>query len=153
MIVGIVNPVEEIASKLKSSGIDFVSLLRSDNNKKEVKDLNPDVIICRNRDDISQFIDDCPNLKFIFIVEVGLERLPFEKLIRHNVRVANTSGISSDVMSNYVMACILDHATHLQEDYENKQRHIWKKYQCTNSLKGKTLLVVGAGRTDRKSVV
>ncbi len=147
MIVGIVNPVEDISTKLKLAGIEVKTLLRSEKNADEVKELNPDILICRNRDDISRFVDDCSNLKFIFIVEVGLEKLPFEKLITHNIRVANTSGISCEVMSNYAMACILNHAVRLKEDYDNKQKHIWKKYQCTDNLNNKSLLIVGAGRT------
>ena len=145
-IVAIINSNENI-SKLQKYGIDFSTLLRSDKNEEEIKALNPDILICRNRDNISKFVKDCSNLKMIFVVEVGLEKLPFDELIRHNVRVAHTSGISADIMSNYSMACILSDIANLEEDFNNKQKHFWKKFQCTDSLVDKTLLVVGAGRT------
>jgi phosphoglycerate dehydrogenase-like enzyme len=148
MIVCIFNPLEQnIVYNYQNGGIQIVPLLRSDNNIKEIKDLNPDVLICRNRDNISQFLKDCPNIKLLFILEVGLEKLPFQDLIIHNVRVANTSGISADIMSNYAMACILNHAVYLEEDIDNKHKHQWKKYQCTSSLAERCLLIVGAGRT------
>lgn len=148
MIVGIFSSAEEsVTSKFREKGLEVKTIIRSDDNCEEIKRLNPDVLICRNRDNIEQFVHDNPNLKFIFIVEVGLEKLPFNELIKHNIRVANTSGISADIMSNYVMACVLEHAAHLEEDFSNKQKHYWKRYQNTESLLGKTLLVVGAGRT------
>lgn len=148
MIVGIFSPSENIiVSQLQDSEISILPLLRSNKNCEDIKFLNPDIIICRNRDNISQFVSDCSNLKMIFIIEVGLEKLPFKDLISHNVRVANTSGISADIMSNYSMACILNHVTNFEEDLYNSRNHYWKKYQCTNSLFDRTLLVVGAGRT------
>ena len=148
MIVGIFSPLEvDLTSKIREKGIDIKVILRSDNNVEEIALLNPDIIICRNRDNIARFVKDCPNLKFVFIVEVGIEKLPFQELIRHNIRVANTSGISADIMSNYTMACILNHATKLEDDIFNMQQHHWIKFQTTDSLQEKTLLVVGAGRT------
>lgn len=148
MIVGIFNPIEvHLISKLQKKGIEVLSILRSEDNYIKVKHLNPDIIICRNRDNIVQFIQDCPNLKFIFVVEVGLEKLPFNELINHNIRVANTGGISSDIMSNYTLACILNQVAKLEEDIDNKHKHFWKKYQTTDSLIERTLLIVGAGRT------
>lgn len=146
MIVAIINQNENI-SKLQKYGIEYSALFRSEKNEEEIKSLNPDVLICRNRDNIPKFVEDCPNLKMIFVVEVGLEKLPFDELISHNVRVAHTSGISADIMSNYSMACILSHIANLEEDFANKQKHFWKKFQCTDSLIDKTLLVAGAGRT------
>ena len=148
MIVGIFSPAEEgIVSKFHEQGIEIHMLIRSERNTEDLRQLNPEILICRNRDNIAQFLQVCTNLKFIFINEVGLERLPFEELLNHNVRVANTSGISVDVMSNYAMACILHHAAKLEEDIANKQNHYWKRYQSTESLADKTLLIVGAGRT------
>lgn len=148
MIVGIFSSTEEsVISKFRERGLEVKTIIRSNDNCEEIKRLNPDVIICRNRDNIEQFVHDSPNLKFIFIVEVGLEKLPFNELIKHNIRIANTSGISADIMSNYVMACVLEHAAHLEENFSNKQKHHWKRYQNTDSLLEKTLLIVGAGRT------
>lgn len=149
MIVAIVGASEDIVSKLCQKQLDVFFLPRGSNNCQELKALNPEVLICRNRDNIAQFVDDCPNLRFIFILEVGLERLPFATLQAHKIRVANTSGISADVMSNYAMACILNHAARLSENLLNQQNHFWKKYQCTDGLSGKTLLIVGAGRTGK----
>ena len=64
--------------------------------------------------------------------------------------MANCSGISADIMSNYAMACILGHCARLKENILNQQQHVWKRCQCTDSLQNKSLLIVGAGRTGRE---
>lgn len=105
------------------------------------------VLICRDRDNISGIIDCCPNLKFIFIVSTGVEKLPFQKLIDHNILVCNTGGVNANIMSEYVMGYILAFSVRTFENFINQKKHYWKKFQCVESLNGKTVLIVGAGRT------
>lgn len=114
-------------------------------------DIHPliEILICRDRDCVSDIIDFCPNIKFIFIVSTGVEKLPFAKLLQHNIRVANTGGINASIMSEYAMAYILSQSTRLCENLDNQRRHHWKKFQCVDSLFGQNLLIVGAGRTGR----
>lgn len=149
-IACISSPSENIAEELARANIDASVFIRGDNNCTDLRSYNPDILLCRNRDDISSIIDICPNIKMIFIIEVGLEHLPFSKIIEKEIRVANTGGISTDIMSNYVLACILNHAAKFREDFDNQQKAYWKKYQSTDSLNNKTLLIVGAGKTGIK---
>lgn len=117
------------------------------NNLSERELANINVLICRDRDKVSNIIDVCTNLKFIFIVSTGVEKLPFKKLIQRNIRVANTGGVNADVMSEYVIGYILSQSVRICENLINQTKHYWKKYQCVDSLSGKNLLIVGAGRT------
>ena len=66
-----------------------------------------EILICRDRDNLEYIIDKSHNLKFIFIVSVGVEKLPFDKLVGKNIIVANTGGVNSQIMSQYVMGYIL----------------------------------------------
>lgn len=109
--------------------------------------LDIEILICRDRDRVSDFIDNCPNLRLIFIVNTGVEKLPFEKLREKNIVVCNTGGINAPIMSEYVMGAILQHSTRIKENIQNQANHHWKKFQCVDSLSGKRLLIVGAGRT------
>lgn len=149
-IACISSPNENIVEELARANINARVFMRGDNNYTDLRLYNPDILLCRNRDNISSIIDFCPNIKMIFIIEVGLEYLPFRKIVEKEIRVANTGGISTDIMSNYVLACILNHAAKFREDFENQQKAYWKKYQCTDSLKNKILLIVGAGKTGKK---
>lgn len=146
-IVFIANSNESVSSLFQEEGLDVEICLRTGNVNEDVAKIHPDILICRNRDDISEIIKTNPCIRMVFIVEVGLERLPFKELQARNIRVANTSGISADIMSNYVLACILDHVVKLGEDILNQRNSYWKRFQSTDSLDGKTLLIVGAGRT------
>lgn len=115
----------------------------------EQTDVHPliETLICRDRDQVSDIIKHCPNLRLIFIVSTGIEKLPFTKLLQHNVRVANTGGINAPIMSEYAMAYILSQSARVCENLDNQRQHQWKKFQCVNSLFGQNLLIVGAGRT------
>lgn len=106
-------------------------------------------LICRDRDAVSEIIDCCPALKFIFVVSTGVEKLPFKKLQERGVTVANTGGLNAPIMSEYAMAYILSQSARVCENLKNQINGIWKKYQCVDTLENKKLLIVGAGRTGR----
>lgn len=107
------------------------------------------IIICRDRDNIDALLDNCPNLLFLFIVSVGIEKLPFKRLIERNVTVANVGGINARIMSEYTIGAILQFSARFKENVLNQSKHYWKKYQCVDSLFGKKLMIVGAGRTGK----
>ena len=107
------------------------------------------VLICRDRDAVSEIIDYCPSLKFLFIVSTGVEKLPFKKLQERGIAVANTGGVNAPIMSEYAMAYILSQSARVCENLRNQMGNIWKKFQCVESLENKYLLIVGAGRTGR----
>lgn len=106
-----------------------------------------EVLIARDRDNVEQLMDNFPNLKFLFIVSTGVEKLPFKRLDDANIQVANTGGINSEIMSQYAIAYILADSARVCENFSNQEKHYWKPYQCVDSLEGKTILIVGVGRT------
>ena len=153
--MGIIHTLEPLSSSLieevtKTTGDDIVILDRH-SFPTELEICNSiKYLIARDRDSISDILDICPNMNFLFIVSTGIENLPFSKLIARQVTVCNTGGINSTIMSEYVMAYILSHSVRIRENLENQQKHFWKKFQCVDSLRDKTLLVIGAGRTGQK---
>lgn len=104
-----------------------------------------EILICRDRDDWKKIFELFPSLRFVFIVSVGVERLPFKELIDRKIKVASPKGINAEIMSEYAIAGILAHSTRLFENINNQNKHYWKKFQCVDSLQGKVLLIVGAG--------
>lgn len=112
---------------------------------KSVECQNVEVLICRDRDDIDSVLNYCPRLKFLYVVSVGVEKLPFGKLMGRGVVVCNAKGVNAEIMAQYAMAYILADATRLHENSRNQVMHRWKKFQCVDPLKGKKLLIVGAG--------
>lgn len=111
---------------------------------------NIEVVIARDRDNIKGLCEACPNIKFLYIISTGVEKLPFDTLKEKGVVVVNAGGIGSGIMSEHVMGYILAHSTNVCENYQNQLTRTWKKYQCVESLNGKTLLIIGAGGSGKK---
>lgn len=149
-IVSIEPIADTIIERLASQSVSVDVIDRSEDMNALISEKEPEVLICRDRDDVAGIIEFCPSVKLIFTVEVGVEELPFQLLLSKEIRVANTSGISADIMSNYTLACILGQCARTKENILNQQNRNWKRYQCTDSLQGKELLIVGAGRTGKE---
>lgn len=142
------EPLSEYAIKNIQSEIDCNINIIPRSERLEGHD-NSKILICRDRDDWTGIFDAFPNLRFVFIVSVGVEKLPFYELQRKNITVANPGGINAGIMSEYAMSGILGHSTRLKENIINQSQCYWKKFQCVDSLEGKKLLIVGAGRTGK----
>ena len=137
---------KELIERFQSAvGIDFVCLDRSSFFEQKELHSSIEILLCRDRDDISKILDVCNNLKFMFIMSAGVEKLPFGKLRNRNVVVANIGGLNAPIMSEYAMSYILSTSTRMIENYENQKKHIWKKYQNVIPLTQKNLLIVGTG--------
>ena len=136
----------QLSNIISKTGVEVTLIDR--NSFLEQREEHPRVntLICRDRDNISDIIEVCNNLKLLFVVSTGVERLPFEKLAERNITVCNTGGINAEIMSQYVMAYILAQKTRVYENYKNQIRHYWKKYQSVESLVDSNLLIVGAGK-------
>ena len=103
-------------------------------------------VICRDRDNVSQLLDICEKLKFLFVVSAGVEKLPFEALRRRGVIVCNAGGVNAEIMAVYVMAYVLACNARVIENFQNQEKRFWKKFQTVESLQGKRMLIVGAGK-------
>jgi len=103
-------------------------------------------LICRDRDNVQAVLDRCRNLKFLFVVSVGVERLPFGELKNRQVVVCNVAGVNAEIMSQYVMAYILAQSARVVENHMNQINHVWKRYQTVADVSGKNALIFGAGR-------
>lgn len=148
-VVYSIEPIsDKSAMKIKNSlNCEYCYIDRNEFLQK--KDFHNDVsvLICRDRDKVSEIVDACPNLKMLSIVSTGVEKLPFEKLKERNVVVSNTGGLNAPIMSEYAMAYILSQSARVCENLLNQTKHVWKKFQCVDTLDEKNLLIVGAGRT------
>lgn len=104
-----------------------------------------EILICRDRDNISEIVNLCPNLKLLFVISAGVEKLPFELLRYKKIKVAHAKGVNANVISQYVMAYILSFASNVFENMTNQTNHYWKPYQTVEPLNSKILLVIGTG--------
>lgn len=108
-----------------------------------------EVLICRDRDLSEGLLMKFPALKFIFVVSAGVEKLPFDYLQQNGIVVANTSGVSDAVLSDYVIGAMLMYSSKFFDCFRYKQENYWKPYLMSEGLFGKELVIVGAGKVGR----
>ncbi len=106
---------------------------------------NIKILICRDRDAIDGMVSQCPNLRMMFIVSAGVEKLPFDILRERSIIVTSAKGVNAKVISTYVMSYITGFEANTFENIENQKMHYWKKYQFVNRIYEKKLLLVGTG--------
>lgn len=105
-----------------------------------------EVLVCRDRDLTEEFIEKCTNLKMIFVVSAGVERVPFAFVREKGILVANAAGICDDSISDYVLGTMLAFSCKIYDCVLYKEQSYWKPYLYTNTLRGKNLTIVGTGR-------
>ena len=106
---------------------------------------NIEILICRDRDAIVDIVNACSNLKMMFVISAGVEKLPFDLLRERNIIVANAKGVNAKVIATYVMSYITSFAANSFENLENQKKHYWKYYQTVERINEKSLLIVGTG--------
>lgn len=149
MIIKTIEPLSEINLKRieDATGIkpEFVS-------KENISDETvgcADVIITRDRDFKSEVLEKCHNLKFLFVVSAGVEKLPFDLLKEKNIVVANSGDLSAEAMAEHTIGVMLMFSAKLLLSINNQRKKFWQKYVMNDTLCDKNLLVVGAGKIGR----
>lgn len=104
------------------------------------------VLITRDRDITESMIKNMPKLEMLCVLSAGVERLPFDIIRDRNIIVISTSGISNESMSDYVIGNMINYTSKLQTSILNQKERYWQKFLYTDTLCGKELLIVGAGK-------
>ena len=110
-----------------------------------------EVLICRDREITEQTLENFPNLKLIYILSVGCDRIPFRLLEEKGIRVVHTPGeICAKEIAEYVFAGILFFNKNLYEYAENKKNTVWKRGLTNTSLSELQITVLGTGMLGRE---
>lgn len=117
---------------------------RSEADLQRLRDAR--VIIARVRDIDEKTLAACKNLELLYIISAGVQGLPFETLRRRGIAVANVGDISASAISEYVLGAMLLFSARFLFSINNQRKKHWQRYQTTQSLAGKRLLVAGAGK-------
>ena len=110
-----------------------------------------EVLICRDREITEQTLEKFPNLKLIYILSVGCDRIPFRLLEEKGIRVVHTPGeICAREIAEYVFAGILYFNKNLYECAENKKNTVWGRGLTNTSLSELQITVLGTGMLGRE---
>lgn len=107
---------------------------------------NTEILICRDRDLLPCCLDVFENLKWVFIVSTGVDKVPFEYFYKKGIKVSNSPNISNDAISDYVMGAALFYSCQFNQLIKCQAEKYWKPFAMTEPLRSKKLLIVGAGK-------
>ncbi len=127
-------------------------VIQLDRNSLKTEELEEiEVLICRDRDITEGMLNQCPNLGMIFILSVGVDKLPFKILQEREILVSHVSGdICSGTIAEYVIGAILMFSCKFISSIYHQTECYWQKFQITDSLVGKNILIFGTGKIGRK---
>jgi phosphoglycerate dehydrogenase-like enzyme len=93
----------------------------------------------------ADFLDKCPNLKWIQAFQSGVERFPLEELRIRNIILTNILGVHAIPMSEYTISMILYFARDFPKYIENQRKHLWDRKELVGEAYGKVAGILGAG--------
>jgi phosphoglycerate dehydrogenase-like enzyme len=116
------------------------------NNIQEATAVLPDAEIIMTFGGIdSELLKTCRNLKWIFSVTAGVEKLPFAELMTMGVRVTNTRGIHAPQIAEQTLGLMISFSRRLNQCSKNQLQQKWEQFMPVDELTGKTLCIIGAG--------
>lgn len=114
---------------------------------KEVSEIYPDMTILISEPWVSpEFLAHFPNLKLIFAISAGVNKMPFDYLKAHDIILTNSRGLHAEHMSEHALAMILAHTRQIDHAVKSQVQHHWAHGEGTfTTVHGKALCIVGAG--------
>lgn len=118
---------------------------------QEIVDEYPEVDCLISTPNISvDFLKHFPNLKLIFTLSSGVNKMPFDYLKAHHIILTNSRGMHAEFMSEHALAVILSYTRGLRHAYESQIAHHWSQGEVSlGTVYGSRLCIVGAGAIGR----
>ena len=86
-----------------------------------------------------------PSLKWVQAISAGVNSLPLATFERQGIYLTNASGIHAEPIAEYVIGVLLSHMRGLKTAILNQPQRKWEQTTELQELKGKTMMIVGAG--------
>lgn len=88
-------------------------------------------------------------LRWIHVAAAGVDKLLFDELVESDVTVTNARGIFDRPIAEFVLASVLAQAKQLHRSHDLQRERTWQ-HRETDTVQGKTALVVGTGAIGRE---
>ena len=96
-------------------------------------------------------IGDFPNLRYIQLTSVGLDRNPVEEIRARGIRLCNADGVYAVPMAEYTVMRMLELCRKASETMEHQRERAWVKGIGQTELSGKTVCILGFGNYGRET--
>ena len=98
------------------------------------------------------FINACPNLKWISWYATGVNNLPLEVIKERNIILTNTRGIQAKQVSEFVLSFILDDYKKMRTSYVNQVNKVYDSKLTGKRLSDEKVLILGTGSLAQQTV-
>lgn len=85
------------------------------------------------------------NLKWLFSISTGIEKLPFAEFIKKGIVVTNTRGLLGSHMAEQTIGMMIAFSRLFKRCIKNQLQRVWELNMPVDELTGKTLCIIGAG--------
>lgn len=96
-----------------------------------------------------EVFSQCPNLKAIARIGIGMDNVDVEACRKFNIKLSNTPDAPTEAVSEIALAALLSIAHQIPASNSDMHNKIWKK-RMGFSVKGLDVLFIGYGRIGRR---
>lgn len=107
-----------------------------------------EVLVGNNRLE-AEYFDSAPNLRWLQVMNAGLERLDRQGILQRGFFVTNGSGLSAAPIAEWCIGAMFALAKLFPSYLRNQDRHAWERIRGATVLEGKTCGIVGLGAIGR----
>lgn len=84
-------------------------------------------------------------LKWLQLTWAGADKYTHMKHLPEQLTITNASGAFGTIISEYVIGAIIALYRSFPDYYRNQQQHLWMKSDSSDTIYGKTVLILGTG--------
>ncbi len=146
--------------KLKSAGLEVIvsnknDILTHSELIEQLKELNPDAVLCLLTDRIDKEVfDAAPNAKIFANYAVGFDNIDLSEAKRRSIIITNTPEVLTEAVAEHAAALIMSLARRIREADIFLRQGRYKGWDplllLGMELKGKTLGIIGCGRIGKR---
>ena len=97
----------------------------------------------------AEYFDAAPRLRWLQVMNAGLERLDRAGILHRGFTITNGSGLAAAPIAEWVIGAMLALAKQFPGYIRNQDRHAWERIRGATVLEGKTCGIVGLGAIGR----
>lgn len=104
-----------------------------------------DIIVTYGEDLTADHIKKATKLQWIMVLSTGVDRLPFEELMKRNIIVTNCRGVHGIPMSEYAISMLLQVSRQEAVLLRHAEESKWDRSVKMREITGSTMTVLGVG--------
>lgn len=129
----------------KIENLGYEIIMAADNSNPDYGVIGDcEVLVCYNPFEYID-LDKLPNLKWIQLSSIGIDQLPYEKLLNREIVITNNKGGYSIPMGEWIVLKLLEMFKNSRGFYRKQENREWKVDTSLLELYKKRVLFIGTG--------